>query len=262
MIKTIESFKFKLDIMGCEEDPYFQHLPHDESDLFFIAEKYLKKDSIYFDVGANIGVTAVSMAKYLDMGLVYAFEPSHAYNYLKENVQSNFLDNVHLANIALGEKEGEIEFQVPRCSAHSHRLTDTNYEPNSNLTQIVKLSKLDTIVKEINLKRLDFVKIDVEGFESNVIEGCNNLIKQFNPIFFLEFNSFALIAFKNESPRVFLKFLFDTFSNLYLIRNQTLTALDNQEKLNRFLHNNLVFHGCVDNLVCCNGDIEIRSKQI
>lgn len=263
MIKTIKAFEFELGIAGSEEDPYFQGLPREsESDLFFITEKYLEKDSIYFDIGANIGITALSMAKYLDKGLVYAFEPSHAYNYLKKNAQSNFLDNIHLFNIAIGEQERTIEFQVPRCSAHSHRLTETNYDKNSNLTKRVKLSKLDNIIKNEKLNRLDFIKIDVEGFESDVIRGCNNLIRQFNPIFFVEFNSFALIAFKNESPRVFLKFLCDTFTNLYVIRNNTLTALHSQETLNRFLHENLVFHGCVDNLVCCNGDIEARSNKL
>lgn len=264
MIQEIDLSTKKL--VGPDGDSYAQAVadaPFEavEPDLSFLVKNYLNTGSVYFDVGANIGATVVPVAKRLRDGLVYGFEPSRAYQYLEENVKNNSLNNVKLFNIALGEKEGEVSFKTRDCLAHSHRLSSENYRTEVNIDK-VKITRLDDIVKKENLNKIDLVKIDVEGYERNVLEGCDYLIEKFNPIFYLEFNSWCLVAFLNESPRKFLKFLSDKFTNVYCARNHTLTLLDTEAKLMDFLHSNLVYNGGLDNLVCLNGDIELRRPGI
>lgn len=253
------------ELVGPEHDPYFKSVCNSpleafEPDLYCMIKNYLSTDSIYFDVGANIGATAISIARHLEKGFVYAFEPTSAYEYLEKNIKINSLINVKSFNIALGENEGQTSFKTTaECLACSHRIIEDNCLTEPNVDSVT-ISRLDDIVKRESVNRVDFVKIDVEGYESNVLEGCEFIIQKFNPIFFVEFNSWCLIAFKNESPRMFLKILYEKFKNLYWIRNGLLSPLDGEAKLMEFLHANLVYNGCVDNLVCLNGDIALREK--
>lgn len=252
------------DMVGPKDDIYYKNIcgvPIDafEPDLCHLIKHYLNEDGVYFDIGANVGGTVVPIGKYLRYGLVYAFEPSCAYDYLVENVKMHSLTNAKLFNIALGEENGEANFKTGDCLAHSHRLSENNYLTDEECGK-VKIERLNDIIKREKIEKIDFVKLDVEGYEKNVLEGCDDLIKNFNPIFYIEFNSWCLIAFKDESPRNFLKFLCEKFTHIYWIKNCHLTRLDSESKLMDFLHSNLTQNGCVDNLVCLNGDIELRRK--
>lgn len=251
--------------VGPENDAYFRSVygvsfETYDPDLSFLVQKYLDKDAVYCDVGANIGATVVPIAKYLNHGSVYAFEPSCAYEYLKKNIEINSLINVKAFNIALGEQQGEVSFKTRECLAHSHRITDSHYLTEMNVDK-VSIETLDNVIKKENVSKLDFITIDVEGYESNVLEGCDYVIERFNPIFYIEFNSWCLIAFKNESPRTFLNYLYGKFTNLYWIRNCILFPLDTEIKLMNFLHSNLTQNGCIDNLICLNEDIDLRKKS-
>ena len=57
------------------------------------------------------------------------------------------------------------------------------------------------------LDRVDFIKIDVEGFEQDVLQGMPVTVNRFAPFIFIEFNSFALTQFRNVSPRSVLEYL-------------------------------------------------------
>lgn len=231
-----------------------------DSDLSFMMKNYLEEDSIYFDVGANIGATVIPISKYLKYGSAYAFEPSCAYKYLEQNIENNSLTNVKGFNIALGEQQGEVNFKTNDCLAQSYCITDIRYLKEENFDR-VKVEKLDDIVQKENIKKVDFIKIDVEGYESNVLKGCDDIIEKYNPIFYVEFNSWCLLAFKNEHPRKFLEYLYEKFTNLYWIRNCILTPLDSESKLIELLRMNITYNGCVDNLICLNGEIETRKKS-
>ena len=66
----------------------------------------------------------------------------------------------------------------------------------------VEMTTLDILVKQLGLKRLDLVKIDVEGFELDILKGAIETIKTFNPRFVVvEFNSFAICCNRNQSPQ-------------------------------------------------------------
>lgn len=252
-------------IVGPEDDLYFgwiRGIPFEshDPDLFFMIKNYLDEDSVYFDVGANIGATVVPVAKYLKYGSAYAFEPTCAYKYIEKNIENNSITNLKAYNIALGEQQGEVVFKTADCLAHSHCITNSNFLAEDNFDK-VRVERLDDVVKKENINKIDFIKIDVEGYENNVLEGCGDLVTKFNPIFYVEFNSWCLMTIQNESPCLFLQYLFKKFTHLYQIRNCTLMPLDSEKKLRDFLFENLTKNGCVDNIVCLNGEIESRKKS-
>lgn len=256
-------FNSRINLVGPEEDLYFKDLSgtlaFDEPELAFLIKNYLANNAVYFDIGANVGATALPIAKYLNQGCVYAFEPSYAFNYLEKNVKINSLDNVKLFNKALGEKEGEINFITNDCLSQSHCYT-SSYFLNETQAEKIRISKLDDIVRRENPQKIDFIKINVEGYEKEVIQGCDFLIRKFNPIFYIRFNAWCLMAYKNENPRDFLCFLYEKFRNLYWIRNWSLHPLRTKEELMEFLNVNVTQKGCVDNLVCANRDIVALDK--
>jgi FkbM family methyltransferase len=116
---------------------------------------------------------------------------------------------------------------------------------------------IDDWTRENNIENLDFVKIDVEGFEYEVITGMKKSIKKFDPIVFIEFNSWTTIAFRNMNPRFLLDFLISNFSYVYSVNkeNAELVRISGEESKLSFLHNNLVLHGCVDDLMLSNSDL-------
>ena len=68
---------------------------------------------------------------------------------------------------------------------------------------MVPMTSIDAIVAELSLQRLDLIKIDVEGFELDVLKGALQTIRRFRPRIVAEFNSFALIANRNLLAALF-----------------------------------------------------------
>ena len=117
----------------------------------------------------------------------------------------------------------------------------------------VDCSTIDHEVLALGLNHLDLIKIDVEGFEIDVLNGGLQTIPRFNPVIFLEFNSWAIMALKNINPRDFLEYLGKEFSHIYCCNiDGTLRKLTTSEGRIRFLHDNLIVHGCVNDLVVFN----------
>lgn len=223
----------------------------DVPELSFLIKNYLDYDAVYFDVNANIGAITTLIAKYLKKGFVYAFESSYNYKYLEENIRINSITNAKLFNISLSEIK-EPSFKTRYCYAHAFRLKDND----SNVNNKLPFPKLDDIIKKENINHLDFIKIDVDGYENSVLEGSDDLIKKFNPICYVAVNLWSL-----KNPYSFLKLLCKKFTHLYYIRNKTLFHLNNEQRLTEFLTLNLHQTGYKDNLVCLNGDIELRKKN-
>ena len=119
----------------------------------------------------------------------------------------------------------------------------------------VSVSTLDAQIIAHSIDRVDLLKVDVEGFELDVLQGGTALIEAFSPLIFLEFNSWALVALKNINPRTFINYLGEHFSYVYRCnKDATLTRLVTSEDHIRFLHDNLIAHGFVDDLFVSNTD--------
>lgn len=140
----------------------------------------VKPGMIAVDVGANIGVHSLVLADCIgDSGKVHAFEPSAAFERLSNNIALNrFQSRFQLNRCALGETDGKIElFFCPP----GHEAYTSAGKPLHDLSQgrkfEVDLLTLDNYCRFHNIPRIDFMKMDIEGYEVAVLNGCKALLK-------------------------------------------------------------------------------------
>ena len=149
---------------------------------------------IALDCGANIGVHTVEWAKHMfNWGYVISFEPQEKIYYaLAGNITLNNCFNVKAYNSALGDKVSVIN--VPRLNyfkaSSFGSLELEEKENNEFIGQKINYNKTTEVnmltIDSLNLKRLDLVKIDVEGMEEKVLKGSLEMIKVHKPIFVVE----------------------------------------------------------------------------
>ena len=154
---------------------------HEKSFMYFLKE--VSAGMNVLDIGANIGVMTVLLAKEVKNGKVYAFEPMPSnFNILKKIVRFFDLNNVVLYNCALGDTTGLVEMATPVIDKSigqgvSHVLHNTIEGYDSYVHKVkVPLKRLDDI-EEIQQIRINAMKIDVENFENFVFNGATNILK-------------------------------------------------------------------------------------
>lgn len=207
------------------------------ADFYRFCKANVPKDAVVFDIGANIGMTSCVLGQIASK--VYAFEPHpDVFALLEENVLANGLKNVQPINVAVSDYPGVAHFSG--TSAHGFLSTDVTAPE-------VKMNTVDAIVAELGISRLDFIKIDVEGFEPQALAGARKTIERFNPLIYMEFNSWCLLAHTSTNPLDFAVHLFNDFdvsvidgSKAGYTRSPSATAL---------VHNNVVSNGSVDDII-------------
>lgn len=156
------------------------------------------------DVGANIGFKTLDYAKCVGQsGKVFAFEPiDENFNLLKKNLTTNNYHNVSCIKKAVAD---EVKIVVMELSTRigDHRIIEKNNSKSSTVT--VDCITLDSFFD--NQLKIDFLKIDAEGFDLHVLQGAKNLIKS-NPkiVLQIEFNPY-LLHLNDVNPKIFLDYL-------------------------------------------------------
>lgn len=144
---------------------------------------YIKPGYRVLDAGACIGDHTLSYAKLVgDKGFVYALEPNPlSFECLKKNM--SILNNVVCHNYALSDVLTKVSITSdPNIGAsYLKRFEGTNRDNENQVNTIT----IDSYV-EGYIDRLDFIHLDVEGFEYFVIKGAMKTIKKFNPVFVIE----------------------------------------------------------------------------
>lgn len=146
-------------------------------------------NKVIIDIGSNIGLFSKCVAENISYSQIHLFEPSTEYLNKSKDLLKNF-SNITYNNFALSDVE---ETKTLYKSKESNIGWNTLYEKDPLQSEIflekmeqenIKTVKLDDYYKDI--KNIDFIKIDVEGFERNVLEGSWNLIKKFKPHILIE----------------------------------------------------------------------------
>lgn len=144
--------------------------------LEYIKKNHYKNKNI-IDVGANIGNHVKFFANFLDFDCVYAFEPqSDNYELLKKNTQEKCM----VWNCAIGASACKCSLSVPNeenCGLYG--IADIN----SNSTNINMYT-----IDDFNFEHISLMKIDVEGYEYQVILGAIRTIIKWKPVIFVETN--------------------------------------------------------------------------
>ncbi|MBL9121099.1 MAG: FkbM family methyltransferase [Phycisphaerae bacterium] len=140
------------------------------------------------DVGANVGFHTLTAGLFFRR--VVAFEPTPATaERLERNVMSSALRHIDVKRCALSNRRGEAAFTVDRGHCGANRLDGPT--PHGGETIRVPLMTLDELARSSpgGLGRIDFIKIDVEGHECEVLEGGLETIRHDRPQLFVEFNT-------------------------------------------------------------------------
>ena len=164
-----------------------------------IISKFCKPGMIVFDVGANIGEWTLTMANGVGaQGRVYSFEPTpFLFDALNKTVVANQFNQVIVSPYALSDKSKTMDFYIQYdenelLDARLSRL-DSPADFKEWMTDGKKAKKiqvktitLDEFAVKEKLERLDFIKIDAEGYESAIMEGGLTALKKFRPNLILE----------------------------------------------------------------------------
>ena len=142
--------------------------------------KHAERDWIYLDVGANVGVYAILFAMLSPQGMVYAFEPTATYDMLVGNINFNGIGNVISHNMAVGNKKGDIDDRIFRIWGREAE------------RKIYPFTTIDAFIYENGATRLDVIKIDVDSFDFEVLQGAEETLTRFDPFVMVEINTVAL----------------------------------------------------------------------
>ena len=140
---------------------------------------YVKNFQCAVDIGANIGLQTMRLSKKFKE--VHSYEPvSTNYECLVKNTEQ--LDNIHLYNSALGNNVGTVDIGLSEdFKNHCGAFSIEKFQNNSVITENVKINMLDNFNLIPGL-----IKVDVEGYESKVLEGAINTIEKHKPVLILE----------------------------------------------------------------------------
>lgn len=156
---------------------------HFEKEEISICEKFLSKNSIVLDVGANIGIHSLYFSKIAKEGMILAIEPSpKTYNILLRNIYGK--KNIIPLNIAIADSTSILDFYEAEDNAYSS-LKDTRRKRIKTVHPVVAFS-IDQLLSNLYLEQIDLVKIDVEGLEQLVLEGMTDTIAKYKPCIFCE----------------------------------------------------------------------------
>src|ERR1700680_2207455 len=158
----------------------------------------VKPSSVVLDIGANIGIHTMLLAKLVGpSGRVLSFEPTdYAVQKLRRNIDLNsrLAERVTLFHCFLAAKDGG---DVPDSIYSSWPLTESEGLHNKHLglampTNAAPSRSIDGILAELDGPSVQLVKIDVDGFECEVLRGATALLRDSRPIFMMELSPYVL----------------------------------------------------------------------
>jgi FkbM family methyltransferase len=146
--------------------------PHEAGEVKFL-ESIAKEGIHVIDIGANIGITTVAIAKRIRRrGMLYSFEPVPEYfKILKDNVSSNGLENVKVCELAVTDQAGRIYFYQKELSS------GIVFDEGAKRFE-VSTTTIDRFLSEEKIERIDLIHMDCEGSELLVLKGAKETLQK------------------------------------------------------------------------------------
>ena len=148
---------------GCWLGTYERHMQR----LF---REHIRPGATVFDVGANAGFFTLLASKLAgDSGRVYAFEPlPRNLEFLERHIELNELANVHVESLAIAATSGEAHFRIAQHASMGGLSEEGDLR--------VVTASLDDLIATGRATRPDFIKMDIEGAESDALRGAKELL--------------------------------------------------------------------------------------
>ncbi len=209
-----ESFHIKVDPRNGTVDNIILFEGVFDRDHLTLIKQKLKEGETFLDIGANIGQYSLFSSKVVgENGRVFAFEPvKDIYDQFNESIKKNNIKNIFLYNKACGEKQDIL--YINKFQGHAGGSSFISSENSKN----VKKEEVEIIVLDDFLgdKKIDFIKIDVEGYEYEVLCGLKRIISKYKPKILLEYSPDMYIRNIKENTHLILEYL---FSSQYKIKD-------------------------------------------
>jgi FkbM family methyltransferase len=187
-----------------------------EPHLYRLAQLVLTDSSNVLDLGANFGYHTIGLARLVPKGLVFAFEPLNlCFSQMQMNVLANGLDNVRAYKMAVTDRSGEWVEMDPAPSG------DGGGQLNIGMTAIGQGGETVPTVRldDMSLPRIDFIKADIQGAETEALDGMRRLIDKDRPILFIEIEE-AHLSRRGSSSKTLIDRLLSLDYTLIRIRTE------------------------------------------
>jgi FkbM family methyltransferase len=182
------------------------------------------KDDIVADIGANIGMTSIWFSE--NAKKVYAFEPSPTtFEILKVNLKAAHATNVSASNIGMGSKDEFSNISFAKEDRSGAFVSGENKIAQDFITEKIILTTLDKFFKNSGDKP-NLLKIDVEGYETEVVKGAADLLRSCKPTAVMEMNAFCLNVLHRICLPDFIDTMKSAFPVLYAMDADNLSLLD------------------------------------
>ena len=182
----------------------------------------LNNGSTFIDGGANIGFFSLIASKIVGpTGTVIAFEPTPStFNYLKKNININRINNIIINDKGLSSSEKQLPFLLKSNNPEANHIISKEDESLHDENEIIKIStiSIDKYCDENKIKKIDLIKLDIEGQEFEAIKGAREILSiNQNVKIIFELN----IAFKKNGIE-FAKEIFTELNKLNFFNFETL----------------------------------------
>lgn len=212
-----------------EDDNYLNHLVVDgsfEIETVRLIKNLTNKKMVSVDIGANIGATAILLSDLTKH--VYCFEPGNdTFLFLRDNTKMK--NNITYFNFALGDCNKREFINTSPMSSGSY-ISKTNYT-NFLERKEIYIRKYDDVMLS---KKVDFIKIDVEGYEWKVLSKAKKSLKKYKPVVLFELNHWCLNAFHRMSLPDFFDKIFSIFPHLIAIHDSQTVVLNAKNPSNYY----------------------------
>ena len=148
---------------------------------FRIYQQLIGSQDIVFDVGSNVGIHTIFLSRVVKKGRLYSFEPvPQTYQVLLNTIELNRVKNIKTFNVAISDKNGHTminDFGVERSAWSS--IGSSDYEGRPAEQQVlVDTIMLDGFCEQHRISTVNYIKIDVEGHELEVLKGARGLLSE------------------------------------------------------------------------------------
>ena len=162
--------------------------------------RFIPEDAVVLDVGGHAGQFAKLFARMAPKGHVYTVEPgSYALSIMRPAIRFNRLRNITILPVGLSDSPGTVTLHVPIKKSgsigyglsHIADITEQR-DHRPSISDTISLTTIDRIAVSEDLRRLDFIKADIEGWEFRMIAGAEQTLLRFRPSLMVEVTSETL----------------------------------------------------------------------
>jgi FkbM family methyltransferase len=146
-----------------------------------LISRLLRSDSVFVDIGANVGIFSLVASKVCFAGRILALEPTtKTFEWLSRNISLNDARNIMPFRLAVGNFTGKATLSVNVSGKDGLNTLGKPSHPDSNVagSEIVPITTLDDFLRSVGVYRVDIMKVDAEGAELFIFQGAKDLLER------------------------------------------------------------------------------------